>query len=228
MSTKYGASRCGLTPPGVRDQSSVMSSPSQDPARRRKRSSSQAREDSLAAARDLLLTGGPSAVTLAAVGKAAGMTHGNVIHHFGSAAALQAALMGRMVQDLSAAIEGAVGRIRTDDATPRRLTDTVFDAFGKGGAGYLAAWIVLSNEDDQLEPVRDALNDLVEAVYDELPDKDDGARGRISQAVLLLALCAFGDAVIGAPLRDMLNAKDDAGRKLVADILTGFLARETS
>lgn len=202
--------------------------PDAPPAKRRKRSSAEAREDALAAARDLLLSGGPSAVTLAAVGRAAGMTHGNVIHHFGSAAELQAALMGRMVRDLSAAIEGAVGQIRTDDATPRRLTDTVFDAFDKGGAGYLAAWIVLSNEGAQLEPVREALQDLVDAVYQELPDKDDDARARISRAVLLLALCAFADGVIGPPLRDMLNADDDAGRKLVSDVLTGFLASETA
>ena len=197
-----------------------------DPAKRRKRSSTQARDDALAAARALLLSGGPSAVTLAAVGKAAGMTHGNVIHHFGSAAELQAALMGRMVKDLSVALEGAIGQIRTDDATPRLLTDMVFEAFDKGGAGYLAAWIILSNENAQLEPVREALNDLVEAVYEELPDKDDGARRRISRAILLLALCAFGDAVIGPPLRDMLNADDDAGRRLVAEVLTDFLTRE--
>ena len=167
-------------------------------------------------------------MTLAAVGRAAGMTHGNVIHHFGSAAELQAALMGRMVQDLSAAIEGAVGSIRTDEATPRLLTDIVFDACDKGGAGYLAAWIVLSNEGAQLEPVREALQDLVEAVYQELPDKDSDAHARISRAILLLALCAFADGVIGPPLRNMLDADDDAGRKLVANILTGFLAREIS
>ena len=214
-----------LTLTGRPAQSGLMSSENA-PAKRRKRSAAEAREDVLAAARALLLKGGPSAVTLAAVGRAVGMSHGNVIHHFGSAAELQTALMGRMVQDLSAAIESAVGQIRTDEATPRLLTDIVFEAFDTGGAGYLAAWIILSNEDAQLEPVREALQDLVEAVYQALPDKDDGARARISKAVLLLALCAFGDSVIGPPLRDMLKANDEAGRELVADILTSFLTRE--
>ena len=61
------------------------------PLKRRKRSPEEAREESLAAARELLLTRGPKAVTLANVGQAIGMTHANVIHHFGSAADLQTA-----------------------------------------------------------------------------------------------------------------------------------------
>ena len=202
---------------------------SSDPSltKRRKRSSEEAREEALNAARDLLLSGGPAAVTLAAVGKAAGMSHGNVIHHFGSAGELQTALMGRMVKDLSAVLAGAVSLIRTDEAAPRQLTDIVFDAFDEGGAGYLAAWIMLANAGAQLEPVREALHDLVEAVYQELPERDDDARNRISRAILLLALCAFGDSVIGAPLRDMLGAGNEASRELVTGVLTDFLARET-
>jgi len=45
------------------------------PVKRRKRTPDEARDEALAAARRLLLDKGPNAVTLAAVGKALGMTH---------------------------------------------------------------------------------------------------------------------------------------------------------
>uniref|UniRef100_UPI0013D23798 TetR family transcriptional regulator n=2 Tax=Pseudomonadota TaxID=1224 RepID=UPI0013D23798 len=82
-----------------------------------------ARLEALAAARALLLEGGPNAVTLKAVGEAIGMSHANVIHHFGSAAGLQSALMGAMVRDLADALTEAVDHVRSDDAAFRRLVD---------------------------------------------------------------------------------------------------------
>jgi hypothetical protein len=45
----------------------------------------------------------------------------------------------------------------------------------------------------------------------------------VTSAVLFIALCAFGDAVIGAPLRDMLGRGDDSTRKIVARLLSTFL-----
>ena len=203
-----------------------MSAPPTSP-KRRKRSAQEAREEALTAARALLLEGGPNAVTIAAVGSAIGTSHGNVLHHFGSAAALQSALMAQMVEDLTTALEGAVAQIRSDAAMPRQLTDLVFDAFDTGGAGHLAAWIMLSHEDTQLEPVRLALHDLIAAVDAALPYTEPGQQARIRKAVLLLSLCAFGDAVIGPPLRDMLGAGDTAGRELVSELLIHLLSRET-
>ena len=85
------------------------------PARRRR--GAVAREEALEAARDLLLSGGPAAVTLKAVGERMGVGHANLIHHFGSAAGLQGALMDRMVRDLADRIEAGLGAGR-DDVEP--------------------------------------------------------------------------------------------------------------
>lgn len=190
--------------------------------KRRKRLPEEAREEALIAARRLLMERGPNAVTLAAVGKVVGMTHANVIHHFGSAAGLQSALMGSMVSDLTLALDDAVAHVRSDAAAPRALIDIVFDAFEKGGAGALAAWIALSQDLSQLEPVRKAVETLVEAIAEKFADEGEGARKRIQSAVLLIALMAFGDSVIGGPLRDMLGRKDDATRKITAQLLPTF------
>ncbi len=189
--------------------------------RRRKRLGDVAREEGLVAARKLLLERGPTGVTLANVGDAIGMSHANVLYHFGSAADLQSALMGSMIRDLTDALDGTVERIKTDGAAPRVIVDQVFDAFGEGGAGQLAAWIALSRDFSHLEPVREAVNGLVVAFRDKFLDED--ADPRVRSAVLMIAVCAFGDAVIGPHLRDMLGQDDDAMRSLAAKLLPMFV-----
>ena len=189
--------------------------------RRRKRQGEVAREEGLVAARKLLLERGPTGVTLANVGDAIGMSHANVLYHFGSAADLQSALMGSMIRDLTDALDGAVERIKTDGAAPRVIVDQVFDAFGEGGAGQLASWIALSRDFSHLEPVREAVNSLVVAFRDKFLDED--ADPRVRSAVLMIAVCAFGDAVIGPHLRDMLGQDDDAMRSLAAKLLPMFV-----
>ncbi|MGE5500755.1 MAG: TetR family transcriptional regulator [Ignavibacteriales bacterium] len=191
--------------------------------KRRKRSPEEARQEALAAARELLMTGGPKAVTLTNVGKAVGMTHANVIHHFGSAAELQSALMGMMVADLTQSIDEAVAHVRSDEAAPRQLVDIVFDAFEKGGAGMLAAWMALSQDVSHLEPVAEAVKLLVRAIEERAGVAgDEVAHRRVTSAVLLIALTAFGDSVIGPQLRDMLGRDREAARRVTARLLPTF------
>lgn len=199
----------------------VAKVPKEPRVRRRKWMGDKAREEGLIAARKLLLEGGPAAVTLANVGEAIGMSHANVLYHFGSAADLQSALMGSMIRDLTDALDSAVERIKTDGAAPRVIVDQVFDAFGEGGAGQLAAWIALSRDFSHLEPVREAVNSLVVAFRDKFLDED--ADPRVRSAVLMVATCAFGDAVIGPHLRDMLGQDEDAMRSLAAKLLPMFV-----
>ncbi len=189
--------------------------------KRRKRSGAEVREEGLAAARGLLLGGGPAAVTLASVGQEIGMSHANVLHHFGSAAGLQSALMGSMITDLTIALDNVVELLKTDAAAPRTVADRVFDAFDKGGAGHLAAWIILSGDVAHLEPVRNAVRGLVEAIVGQ--STDDAAPDRVRAAVLMMAVTAFGDALIGPHVREMLDQPEDAMRDLIARILPLFL-----
>jgi AcrR family transcriptional regulator len=195
-----------------------------DPGRqkRRRRTPDEARREALAAARRLLIEEGPDAITLKGVAQEIGVTHANLIHHFGSAAELQSALMGSMVRDLTDALAETVAQLNSDSGAPLSLTDSVFDAFEKGGAGRLAAWIALSGDLRHLEPVRAAVQDLVNAIHERLA-MGEASRNRITGAVQFIALCAFGDAVIGAPLRDMLDRDQGSARRIVARLLPTFL-----
>jgi len=185
--------------------------------RRRKRSAEEAREESITAARSLLLEGGPGAVTVSNVGKRVGMSHGNVLHHFGSAAGLQASLMGAMVDDLAEALESAVVQIKDNPNARRGVVEQVFEAFDTGGAGQLAAWIVLARDFEHLEPIRNAVQSLVTAFAEKISGPE--AEERVKGVVLTIAIAAFGDAVIGPHLREMLGLKDDEMRKLTTNIL---------
>ncbi|MDR3507312.1 MAG: TetR/AcrR family transcriptional regulator [Caulobacteraceae bacterium] len=192
---------------------------------RRRRSPDEARAQALDCAKRLLIHQGPTGVTLQAVAREIGVTHGNLIHHFGSAAQLQSALMGAMVRDLAKALEAAVVHVRSDESVPRTLIDIVFDAFDEGGAGQLAAWIAVSNRYEHLEPVREAVGELVAALDEKMRDVQDdgGPPPRIPSALLFITLCAFGDAMIGGPLRDMLGRDRESVRRLAAHLLPNLL-----
>jgi AcrR family transcriptional regulator len=196
--------------------------PKPRPAPRRRRSADEARKEALAAARKLLIARGPTAVTLKAVADELGTTHTNVLHHFGTAGVLQSELMSAMVRDLAAALMDAVAHLRSDAAAPRALVDMVFDAFDKGGAGTLAAWISLSGNLKYLDPVRVAVGELVSAIEEKFAlEKGDPHMG-VTSAVLFVALMAFGDSVIGEPLKDMLERERTSTRKVAAFLLPKF------
>lgn len=189
---------------------------------RRRRSSAEAKSETLVAARKILLSRGPDAITLKNVAAELGTTHTNLLHHFGTAADLQTALMSTMVQDLSNALAQAITRLKEDEDSRHSLIETVFDAFDKGGAGRLAAWIALSNKLGHLGQMQKTITDLVRAIEELAPENSDEVRGRVTSAVIFVALMAFGDAIIGAPLETMLGRERQAGRKIAAQLLPQF------
>lgn len=189
---------------------------------RRRRTPEEAKVEALRSARNLLLREGPDAVTLQNVAAEIGMTHSNLLHHFGSAAELQSALMAMMVKDLTVALDDAVVHLKSDKGAPRALVDMVFDAFDKGGAARLAAWMVLSGNTRHLDAVARAIEDLVEAIEEKFALERGDPHLGVTSAVLFLALLAFGDALIGGPIKEMLDREKAAPRKIAAMLLPRF------
>src|SRR4051795_9199013 len=91
------------------------------------------RSAAIKAARQLLLSDGPQAVTLKAVAGEIGRTHANLLHHFGSAAGLQSALARSIAERVTGSVAEAVEKARAGEADPRTIVDMTFDAFGKEG-----------------------------------------------------------------------------------------------
>ncbi|WOK35746.1 TetR family transcriptional regulator [Sphingomonas sp. C3-2] len=187
---------------------------------KRRLSPEHSRAAALAAARDLLIEAGPQAVTLKAVATRIGRTHANLLHHFGSAAGLQKALAAMMADTITAKIGAAVLKIRAEDGDPREVVDLTFDAFDKEGAGALASWMILSGNEDALDPILEAVHRLV----DELADDSTVDSSLLHQETLTLVLMALGDALLGGPMANALGLPRDKARELATALLHNSIA----
>ena len=176
---------------------------------RKRLSSDDSRQAALVAARTLLTEGGPQALTLKAVAARVGRTHANLLHHFGSAAGLQAALATSMVDDVIGTIEAAVRRARSGEGDPADVVGLVFDAFNRDGTAALVSWMLLNGESDALAPVVEAIHRLVHRLGEGTPEAVD-----LHEVTLWLVLGALGDALVGGPLTAALGLPRGSARSL--------------
>jgi AcrR family transcriptional regulator len=174
----------------------------------RRLSGEQSRSAAVEAARALLLEAGPQAVTLKAVAARVGKTHANLLHHFGSAAGLQAALARDIGERVTAGIASAVERARAGEADPREIVDLTFDAFGREGAGALAAWMILSGNRDALDPILGSIHRLVDQLGQGHEDRP------VHETTLWLVLAALGNSLLGAAMAEALGLSPDTAREL--------------
>jgi AcrR family transcriptional regulator len=175
---------------------------------RKRLSPEDSRAAAMDAARAILLEEGPQAVTLKAVAARMGRTHANLLHHFGSAAGLQMALAGHLATQVCAAIADVVFKNRDREPDPRRVVDMVFDAFDKEGAGALATWMILSGNNNALDPVIDAIHKLTDEIGDGHDDR------LMHEDTLMLVLMGMGDALLGAPMAKALGLPRETAREI--------------
>lgn len=190
------------------------------PARRpeRRRKPEAVREAALKAGRKLLTEQGPSAVTLKAVAAELGMSHPNLIHHFGSADGFRIELKRFMVADLTRTVTGLVRRQGETRAGVAQIVDTVFSAYGPGGIGTMIAWSALARNDGSGEAVIEAVAELVEVLVPlvEGPDAASNARA----LVRLVTLLAFADSLIGDVLAEAVGGTASETRELAVRLAT--------
>lgn len=178
----------------------------------------ESRAAALEAARALLLEAGPQAVTLKAVAARIGKTHANLLHHFGSAAGLQAELARHIGERVTAGIAEAVALARAGEADPRAVVDRTFDAFGREGGGALAAWMIISGNRDALNPILTSIHQLVHRLGEGHEDRP------VHETTLWLVLAALGDSLLGEAMADALALPRDKARELARRHLVDTLA----
>jgi AcrR family transcriptional regulator len=183
----------------------------------------ESRLAALEAARQLLIEAGPQAVTLKAVSARIGRTHANLLHHFGSAAGLQKALAEYLAKTVCATIAEAVRANRAGLGSPREVVDLTFDAFDREGAGALASWMLLSGNEDALDPIVETIHDLVDELRPEEADHE-GDRP-IHRITLSLVLLALGDALLGGQLASSLELPRSAARETAEEMLVRSMAQ---
>lgn len=170
----------------------------------------------LTAARALLIEAGPQSVTLKAVAARVGRTHANLLHHFGSAEGLQKALSRHLASTICASIAKAIEASRSGMGSAREVVDLTFDAFDREGGGALASWMLLSGNKDALDPILEAIHDLVDEMHASAP----GNMREITQTLVLMAL---GDSLMGKPLAAALELPATSARDTATQLLRDFV-----
>lgn len=176
---------------------------------KRRLSPEESRTAALIAARQILIEAGPQAVTLKAVAGRIGRTHANLLHHFGSASGLQKALAEYLARTICETIGRAVLKSRAGEGSPREIVDLTFDAFDREGAGALASWMLVSGNEDALDPIIETIHDLV----DDLASQEVDER-HMREDTLQLVIMALGDALMGDRLAASLGLERDTARTI--------------
>ena len=166
----------------------------------------------------LLIESGPQAVTLKAVAARMGRTHANLLHHFGTAAQLQRSLASHLAGAICGIIAEAVLANRAGLASAREVVDLTFDAFDREGGGALASWMALNGNEDALDPIVEAIHDMV----DELDASGAGIRREVTLTLVLLAL---GNAQMGGALTKSLGLPAHTARAMAERVLTDAAER---
>ncbi|GAC1493682.1 MAG: hypothetical protein NVS2B8_12850 [Vulcanimicrobiaceae bacterium] len=193
-------------------------------SKRRRLEAADAREAILAAAESLLVEAGPDGLRLTEVAMRAGVSHPNVLYHFGTVAELQTQLAQRVTVRLA----DQVARVYESEdplaLAVDRVVDGVFRVFDEGGYARLIAWLTLSNN----KPTYDALGEKLELIRATIahhpalrgPEFEEHRR-RIVPAIELVIVAAIGYGLTGRTVESFFA--NDPQRLSVAQLLGHIL-----
>lgn len=188
---------------------------------KRRLSPQESKALALAAARELLVQGGPQAITLKAVAGKIGQTHSNLLHHFGSIGALHRDLTLYLTKSLYENLVDAFGKRQQGTGTVRDSVDTIFDAFDAGGGARLGAWLALGGNNEFFK--------RFSAVFGAIPDA--GAPGQKSSperrvVAFQMALLAVADGLMGEEISLALRIPRHTAREVAVEMFSALLAKE--
>ena len=112
---------------------------------------------------------------------------------------------------------------RAGIGSAREIVDLTFDAFDKEGAGALTSWMLLSGNEDALDPIVEAVHDLVDRLGSELESPES-----MHETTLSLILMALGDALMGGAMAKALNLPRDQARRTAERMLVASMAHQVS
>jgi len=168
--------------------------------RRSRRTPEEARRLILDTAQELIARGGPEGLRLQEIAAAAGISHPLILHHFGSREGLVRALVQEAVGELRDKLIGSMG---SGASSLEQELDQVFDAYRDGLAQRLA-WLATIDPSGEQAGSATIMRDIADSLHAQrvatapagaAPDRAD-----TEMLVHLIAVAAFGDAMIGTRL----------------------------
>lgn len=192
-----------------------------DAKKRIRRTPEEARAVILQAARERLQQKGPEGLQVKEIALVAGVAHSTVLHHFGSAEGLRAALIqemgSKLLEDIIAALKSRGGNQPDSDLLLR-----VFEALSDAGHARLLAWMTLKGNSPAVQDtnVRHLFHELIEEIAAAtMAEKDDlsenawrKARQKARFTSMLAALTAVGDGIAGDFLAEQMGLTNQEAR----------------
>lgn len=187
--------------------------------KRVRRTPEEARSVILDAAAQRLGADGPEGLQLTEIAAVAGMAHSTVLHHFGSAEGLRAALAEKMVEKLLSDILNvldATGGIVPNDHT---ILFRVFEVLSDDGNARLLAWTMLRGMaleagHDKITRLFAQLSDGIASVVQQTVEGTSpaSAQKHAKFVIYLAALTAVGDGVAGPYLASVIGLSDSEAK----------------
>jgi AcrR family transcriptional regulator len=186
--------------------------------KRLRRTPEEARRLILDTAQELIARNGPEGLRLQEIAAAAGISHPLILHHFGSREGLVRALVQEAVAELRDKLIAAMG---SAESSLEQEFDHVFDAYRHGLAQRLA-WLATIDPSGETVGPATIMRDIADSLHARrtaaapagaAPDRAD-----TEMLVHLIAVAAFGDAIVGRRLwrSAELPAADDTDRRVRA------------
>ncbi len=145
------------------------------------------------------------------------MAHGNIAHHFGSAANLQTALADALIADMIAAVREGTNRLRTGAITEADLVDVIFDRFESDGVGRLIGWLAAQGS-DRLDSMYQHLA-KVPAELGETPEVGGLTPEALPEVVAIIVMAALSASLIGPGTVAALDLPENFFRKRATEYL---------
>src|SRR2546423_4004730 len=167
--------------------------------KRLRRTPEEARRLILDTAQELIARSGPEGLRLQEIAAAAGISHPLILHHFGSREGLVRALVQQAVDELRDKLIPAMG---SAESSLEQELDQVFDAYRDGLAQRLAWLATIDPTGEAVGPaiMRDIADTLHARRVAAAPPGAVPDRADTESLVHLIAVAAFGDALVGARL----------------------------
>jgi len=206
--------------------------------KRVRRTAVEARTLILNAAEARLQSDGPEGLKVQEVAAVAGVAHSTVLHHFGSAAGLRAALVEDMGKRL---LEDILALFKSRDAgqADSQVLFNVFATLSDKGHARLMAWMMLKGDQPtgSNERTQALFHQLIEEVAATMVYQDDQsekawrqARRTARFATMLAAVAAVGDGISGGFLAEQIGLSEKEAktefRSWFAQVLNGETNRD--
>lgn len=163
---------------------------------------------------------------LTEVATRAGVSHPNVLYHFGSVAELQAQLAQRIAVRLATEVAAAFESGIADCMPIERAVEAVFRVFDECGYARLLAWLELSRNKPTWEALSDKLALLTSLVVSHpalAGDANAALRRRVVPVIQLVIVAAIGFGLSGRTVSDLFPP--DERRPSVARVLSELVSR---